>query len=311
MGMGLLSKLPKDFLVALMSQWLGLHGTVILDSAMSCAEGRVLLLEALSSGNVIFPGSTSASADDELPREARDWIVRKGVGLRGCSLRADFTVKLSDVDALVAIAGNSKMHLKALYMKNFSCSFENKMTQIVTRCPNIEVLNFYFCDGIGNFAVVAAAKQLRHHLKEIHLHRCDAITDTSLYALSGCPNLVLVDLYWCSKVGNKGIRALAEACPLIERLNLYKLNKLTDESITAIANGCKNLKVLDISDCVRVTDVSISLLASQCPQLTQLHIWNCTKLTDASIKAVATMCLHLRFIDFSWCKLVTDEAVLC
>ena len=84
--MGILSKLPKDFLVALMSQWLGLLGTAILDSAMSCAEGRALFLEALSSGDVIFPGSASASADDELSREARDWIVRKGVGLRGLSL---------------------------------------------------------------------------------------------------------------------------------------------------------------------------------------------------------------------------------
>jgi len=90
-------------------------------------------------------------------------------------------------------------------------------------------------DGDGDGALVSATGRLLH-----------------------ASRLASVDLSFCERVGDAGVRALAACCPLLTRVNLCDCRGLTDAGVESLVRRCKRLESLSLELCTKVTDVGPS-----------------------------------------------------
>ena len=116
------------------------------------------------------------------------------------------------------------------------------------------------------------------------------VSDSFLRAVlstANCSSLTLLNLYWCDKLTDEAIKAIAANCPSLTKLSCGRCKNLTDESIKAIAAKCPSLADLNVCDCSNLTDDAIMAIAAKCPTLKGLTVSSCKNLTGASIKAIA------------------------
>jgi len=69
----------------------------------------------------------------------------------------------------------------------------------------------------------------------------------------GCPQIIDLNLKFCSKVTNVGLQTVAQGCPQITSLNLSNCSQVTDIGLEAVADGCAQIANLNLEDCDKVS----------------------------------------------------------
>jgi maleate cis-trans isomerase len=133
-----------------------------------------------------------------------------------------------------------------------------------------------------------------------------ALTDQGLRAVSSLASLTCLDLSYCRRVTDEGVRAVVSSCTALKTLNLFACDKVTDEGVRAVSS-LHALTFLDLTDS-KVTDESVRAVASSCTALQTLNLWACDKVTDEGVKAVSS-CTALKTLDLYACIKLTDVGV--
>ena len=84
-----------------------------------------------------------------------------------------------------------------------------------------------------------------------------------------CPQIVELELLYCTEFTDQGYRKLAEAFPLMIKLDISGTD-ITDTGLGFIASGCPKMRELTLAGCPEITDRGLGRLASGCPNITKL-----------------------------------------
>jgi F-box and leucine-rich repeat protein GRR1 len=153
-----------------------------------------------------------------------------------------------------------------------------------------------------------------------------------------CPNILEIDLYKCSRVGNAPITALLQFgrslrelrlanCELIEDaafldlpphqvfehlriLDLTGCERLTDRAVHKITSVAPRVRNLVLAKCRQITDVGVNAITRLGKNLHYVHLGHCSQITDEGVKVLAIACPRIRYIDLGCCTQLTDASVM-
>ena len=181
-------------------------------------------------------------------------------------------------------------------------------------CPHLESFHLEGCKMITNAAVVQLAS-LCKKLASLNLRNsyCGEFSDTDVEALvSGCPQLVSLDLGDSENFTDAAVVALASRCKKLVSLNLNSgagNYHITVKAVVLLASQCKQLKSLGLNSCYNINDEAVAAVASWCSQLESLDLGHCRHITDAAAVALASGCKRLKSLNLRYCGNVTHAAV--
>jgi F-box/leucine-rich repeat protein 2/20 len=127
-----------------------------------------------------------------------------------------------------------------------------------------------------------------------------ALTDQGLRAVSSLAALTFLDLSYCVKVSDEGLRAVSSSCTTLKTLNLFACDKVTDEGVRAVSS-LPALTFLDLAGS-KVTDEGVRAVASSCTALNTLNLFGCFEVTDEGVRAVASSCTALESLNLACCS---------
>ena len=169
----------------------------------------------------------------------------------------------------------------------------------------------------------------------LNLPWCRKLTNEACGVITHfCPNLICVDLSYCSNiddtgikilangllklqsiiltytnVGDTGVTALVRQCKQIELLNLEVCKRVTDKGIQNIARTSKlKLKHLNIGGCIKISNISFQIVGEHLKNLMSLNLAGCDSLIDFDVEDVCKNCLILEQLSLRACWRLTDDA---
>ena len=134
--------------------------------------------------------------------------------------------------------------------------------------------------------------------------RSALLTDEGMCAVSRLPNLTALDLQFCFKFTDDGVRAVS-ALPL-KSLHLAWCRELTDDGLAAVS-GMRALTHLDLCACAKVTGEGMRAVA-RLPALRSLQLAGCAEMTDDGVCAVSEI-PTLTSLSLAGCDKITDDAL--
>lgn len=156
-------------------------------------------------------------------------------------------------------------------------------------------------------------------LTNLNLSNCAEIGDDAMCWLAGtigakgsltqCKRLRTLNLAYNSKVGYRGLAALAQGCRQLEFLNLQCVPDVTDAGICKLVEGCRKLKVIHLSQCANVGNAALRALARYCSELRSMNLAGCVRITQDGVQAIAKHCQLLESLNIEGCKLVSELAL--
>uniref|UniRef100_A0A8C4QER3 F-box/LRR-repeat protein 15-like leucin rich repeat domain-containing protein n=1 Tax=Eptatretus burgeri TaxID=7764 RepID=A0A8C4QER3_EPTBU len=206
--------------------------------------------------------------------------------------------------------------------------------EAVAMCINLNMLKI---EGNSNLTetTLRALSQNCGRLKHMRIKNCAQVNNTSLGFLSSLHNLTVLNLSQCPRVGESGIKSLAEGnCgPKLRELNLSSCSLVGDRSLQKLAQRCCCLLYLNLSYCNSITNegleylsglpslISLDLTAANVQDqglislgfidmLQQLSLSENTAITDKGIQMLFQHAELLQDLDISHCPLLTDAAIL-
>ncbi|XP_057546128.1 F-box protein At3g58530 [Amaranthus tricolor] len=122
---------------------------------------------------------------------------------------------------------------------------------ILLQCTSLKSLNLYALCGFTD--TVYKNMSLLPHLRFLDLCGAQNLSDQGLMCIAKCSCLVYLNLTWCVRVTDVGVKAIAEGCTFLELLSLFGIVGVTDESLEALAKTCSGtLKTLDVNGCINI-----------------------------------------------------------
>jgi len=151
-----------------------------------------------------------------------------------------------------------------------------------------------------------------HSLTSLNLNGCPLLTDDAVIsAMTRCPNLTRLSLYWDPSLSDKSLQAIAssQCASKLVHLNLSGMRHATDVGMVAVAEACPNLTHLDMTRMETLRDDSLIAVAKNCPQLRYLNLYACAHFLDPGVVAIAQGCPLLEFVDLCGTHSVTDVSI--
>lgn len=148
-------------------------------------------------------------------------------------------------------------------------------------------------------------------LQSLDVSYCRKLSDRGLKTVAeGCQDLRGLQLAGCRLITDTALQSLSQNCHSLKELGLQGCTSITDFGISELVKGCKKIKLLDISKCSNVGDEGVSKVAKACSSnLRTLKLLDCYKVKDESMIALATHCKNLETLVISGCRDISDEAM--
>ena len=89
---------------------------------------------------------------------------------------------------------------------------------------------------------------------------------------------------WDLGVDNAQLISIANGFHQLQSLNIWGCSNITDKGLRALANGLLKLQSLNISFCRNITDEGIRAVERGCPQLQSLNICDYHNITDEATR---------------------------
>ena len=172
-------------------------------------------------------------------------------------------------------------------------------------------------------------------MEALNLPWCRQLTNEAPQVITHfCPNLVYLDLAYCSKlddngvislanglprlksiiltasgVGDAGVTALVRKCKDLFRLNIEICKCVTDRGVQTIARSSKlKLQYLNIGGCNKISNISFQIIGEHLKNLVTLNLAGCDSLIDFDVEDVCKNCLMLEELSLRACWRLTDGA---
>lgn len=148
------------------------------------------------------------------------------------------------------------------------------------------------------------------YLKKLEIPYCRMVTDAGLRVVAEVisKNLKCLDCSNCPKIGDQGLKYIAEKCTELEILKTKYSYTITDVGIEYIGSSCKMLKVLDLRNCTGITDRCVAFVVQKCVLLQQLNLYG-TVITDSVAIVIGKCCTqNLKDLNIGNTK-ITDEGL--
>ena len=134
---------PRDFLVALLTQFLDLFNVANLDTALCKRDHRKRLLELLGSKDVSFSNSNSNSNNKDMQHQQLRWCALRVLRLQSLSV---FGYRRRSVDVpsevVAVLAKNAGSALKSLHLQDYKNGFTAvHFLECCSSCADIEQLS--------------------------------------------------------------------------------------------------------------------------------------------------------------------------
>ena len=285
------------------------------------------------------PGLTSLDITNciEVTEEGLETLVRRCPNIRTLkrelSHEDEFDEDLMFSDDYIAVLSSHCPHLEELDISG--TIVRNTCFWKLSACPNLQRLHLVYCSMINIDNAMRALQTCCTQLKVLDLAWCN-VRDSTMEELSGCTELVELNLkqnanfsqvglellvegsmklktkgcrklekinLLCCNVNDTGVQALAYNCPRLCEVILPGWSSLTDDTAIALST-CKNLRVLSICGS-KIADKGLKLLCSQC-SLRDLDVQRCNLITDAGMREAVT-CLTLRKINITCSANISAE----
>ncbi|KAL3685798.1 hypothetical protein R1sor_003820 [Riccia sorocarpa] len=141
------------------------------------------------------------------------------------------------------------------------------LISLLESCTSLQELYLY---AVSSFTDDAFKKFSNvHELRLLDVCGAQYLSDEGVAAIAECAKLVSLNLTWCVRVTDVGLKALARNCKSLEILSLHGLLGVTDEGIEELAKSCsRTLHTLDVNGCVNIKRRSKDELLQLFPNLT-------------------------------------------
>ncbi|KAG6553830.1 hypothetical protein Mapa_004747 [Marchantia paleacea] len=216
-------------------------------------------------------------------------VASSNPNLQSFSIYWNLKVTDSGVEHLVRACP----HLSELNLSGCKSITDKSLHMVADHCPNIRSLNLTRCLKLTDKGLIKLLTSCEN-LFELYLYAIPNFTDKAYKKFSNTPRLKLLDvcgaqflsdvgvagiaectlleslnLTWCVRVTDVGLKALAQHCVFLESLSLHGLLGVTDDGIEELAKSCKDtLHTLDVNGCVNIKRRSKDELLQLFPHLT-------------------------------------------
>jgi len=212
-----------------------------------------------------------------------------------------------------------------------------KAWQAMLSQKGFENLNLEGKDKIGELlARFSESSAVASHVRHVSLRFCDQLEESDLKTLKKFRNLESVNLDYCQKISDEGIRELVRCAPRLRYVSLFWMPWLSGKA-AGFLRGLDGLRVLNLSGLTHLTDkdvgelvraagrqlVSIDLtriksigeaslgaIGETCSKLETLRMYSCERFTDAAISNLGKGCPELQVLDVCGAKSLTDEGII-
>ncbi|MFS7965500.1 putative leucine-rich repeat domain superfamily [Helianthus anomalus] len=166
------------------------------------------------------------------------------------------------------------------------------------------------CFGIDAKRILPALFKLQH-LEVLSISRSETVNDsfiTQFVAVQGhkMKELVLAD---CTKLTDRGLKAIATSCPDLCAIDLTNVCKLTDASLGHLANGCQTIQTMKFCRNTFSDEAVAAYLEARGGSLTELSLNHVDKVGNHTALSLAKHAKKLQCLDLSWCREMTDEGL--
>lgn len=184
---------------------------------------------------------------------------------------------------------------------------DDDVIQLISRCPNLRVLDFANTSITDATLLAVAAKC--PHLEALRLQMVSDITDAGIEAVvEKCQSLSALSLGWIPTARGY-CKHVAKHCSKLKHLDLSGCSaEVTDSLVEAIVKGAPNLLTLDLSDCYSLTNTSISHICEHLKSLTTVSFSRCHQITVNSMLQLARL-QTLKCVNLMGCYPVNFEQI--
>jgi hypothetical protein len=129
--------------------------------------------------------------------------------------------------------------------------------------------------------------------------------DEGLIALAtGCPDLLVLDLFNCSSIGYLGLHTVSQRSCSLQVLGLASCEGVDDDGIGVILYSCHKLQTLQVSCCRKLTDASAQAIANYGNNLVALDVEGCLGISVQGIRFIGEHSKSVRIVS---CIMVPDH----
>ncbi|VFQ91226.1 unnamed protein product [Cuscuta campestris] len=180
-------------------------------------------------------------------------------------IRADYVIQNITDQALLLIADNYQ-EIDSLNITRCIKLTHSGLQRMLLKCSFLQRLNLY---ALSTFTDEAYKKiSLLPHLKFLDLCGAQNLTDDGLSCIANCRRLLSLNLTWCVRVTDLGIKAIARGCMSLEFLSLFGIVGVTDKSLEALSSFCSStLTTLDVNGCIGIKNRRRNQLLEMFPNL--------------------------------------------
>lgn len=112
--------------------------------------------------------------------------------------------------------------------------------KIIVHCHQ-RLFSFFRSTGITDLGISAVCRGCPD-LEMINTAYCTSISDSSLFSLSKCSNLKILEIRGCLLVTSIGLAAIAMNCKKLSRLDIKKCYNIDDSGMIPLAHFSQNLR---------------------------------------------------------------------
>ncbi|KAH6584537.1 hypothetical protein BASA50_007459 [Batrachochytrium salamandrivorans] len=189
---------------------------------------------------------------------------------------------------------------------------EDGLLSIAYLCPNVRTLNLSLCGRITNKVLIEIGASCKH-IFSLTLKGAFLPTDAGFSSMfSGLgSSLTNLSLEHAAKLTNTSLHVLSESAPNLRILNLTSCSKVGDDAIETISKmKClEHLELNGLRDDVESSAI-LQLISAIGHQLTTLSLNGYNLLGDTVVEAITETCKGLSSLSLSECPLITSAGVI-
>lgn len=195
-----------------------------------------------------------------------------------------------DIDMLARKAASA---LKRLVLRGSISITNASLRSLATHASQLRSIDLSFIRSVDASGLqplcAAAGPRLRHIL----LRKCVAVDDNALKALTPCVNLHTLDVSYCPRISDDGMRHFVKhAGRSLRFFAIAHVSSLSDPAFSAIGKYCKSLVQLCARSLPFVTDIGFAELCKGIGETVEgIDITSCGSLSrDATLRALSDYC---------------------
>jgi len=226
----------------------------------------------------------------------------------------DLSVMINTIDSCY-----SEYPLSEVKSLQIRCTLgENCIKTLNEKCPKLEKFNLFLFTLNANKDLKDDMFKGIKNLSICHVVGAGVTDKTLHYIADGSPNLTNIDVSYCNKMTDKGMRYLIDHCPKLKTVYMRtsgnteytgkilqyvaeKLgtqlehfgfqgpwNNVVDDEFIAVATSCPKLTYVSIQleDNPNITDKGIVAFVDHLPNLNEFNIWNYTQFEYETLKKI-------------------------